>query len=197
VISDLLGEVGTVVVFHGHNRDGGTDGWLRGEQADFLEDMKDLGYSYVVPDSTEGAWDVELVYDRPNADILQVNKLLDDLKVGPPYYFLGHSAGGDFAPLYAIRGDYRPNAIQISNSDGHGGVFALAEYNIPTIFCYSPEDPLQEASLVRKSMRTLILRGVRVFQRNLASAYAVRGEDNQHVFLNTSYYTDRKFLLFP
>lgn len=171
----------TVICFHGN---GAGNQWTNPLKngGKFVSDMKKQGFKVLVAKSFEDKWSP--VNSSSNPDIKSV---LAQLKAGgftAPYFLLGHSNGGGFVSRFTVFSGLTITAVQYSNASGILQILQSNSYKTPSLFAYSPKDPVVAYSDVKQAIATLKARGVKVAQLDLTPYY--KGAFNQHAFINTA-----------
>lgn len=189
VYSSVAASGPVLLCFHGSG--GGAVGWTRGDRAALVSAMRAAGYSIVCPtslDRVDAHWSP--VNGATNPDVSNVDALLDTLGIAPgrPLFLVGHSNGGGFTTRYALLSSRRGALVAIQNSNAAGLTSALAmdAYTFPTLFAYAECDMFVLPSVVRRSIATLMGRGIPVREHLLDDLYAAGDYDNCHEFADTS-----------
>lgn len=176
-------QAATVICFHGN---GAGNQWTN-PQADggkFVADMKKQGFMVLVAKSFEDKWSP--VNSPSNPDIKSV---LAQLKAGgfaAPYYLLGHSNGGGMVSRFTVFSGLKITAVQYSNASGILQILKSNAYTVPSLFAYSPKDPIVPVADVKEAVTVLTNRKVPVFSLNLKPYYDTGAYRNQHAFVNTA-----------
>ncbi len=198
VAMDLGGWRGTVVCFHGANApgEGGAIG-LWGEPGTpnnlFMRFFKRKGWSYVAPPSADRTWsDIEGPH---NPDVAYVDAILSELGAPPPYFFVGHSNGGEFAIRMARYGYHKPAVIQLANSYGVWDILQSHDFRIPVIFSYSYADKVIGVEAVYGSMWLVESKGDEISEQDVTEDYDER-DTLYHEFINTAAWSWRKLNYF-
>lgn len=184
VYSDMEGEAGTVVCFHGNGGNGYAWADSGTDKGAFTEALIERGFSVVCPTARDDTWNDWS--GSGNRDIQNVNRILDRLAARRPFFLVGHSNGGGFATRYAVFGNIRPSAIQYSNASGIENILKTGNYTFPTLFNYSPNDPIVAVKDVRQAVTTLTKRRQTVSAQDLSARYAAGGYAHEHEFVNTA-----------
>lgn len=184
VYSDMEGEAGTVVCFHGAGGNGYAWANADSDKGRFTAALIAQGFSVVCPTARDDQWND--LSGSGNRDIQNVNRILDRLEARRPFFLVGHSNGGGFVTRFSAFGDIRPVAVQYSNASGIENVLKTKNYTPPSLFCYSPGDPVVDVRDVQKAVQTLQKRRLTVEARDLSAIYAAGGYAHQHEFVNTA-----------
>ena len=184
VHSDMSGDLGTVLCFHGGQGNGFRWADLDNDKGRFAAALVAQGFSVVCPTARDEMWSTE--NKSGNKDVQNVNRILKQLNAHRPYFLVGHSNGGGFACRYAAFGDIKPVAVQYSNSFGILEILKSKNYEIPSLFNYSPNDPSVDAQKVAEAVSILQRRRVTVEANDLSAYYAAGGYEHEHEFVNTA-----------
>lgn len=195
-VYDTDGTKGTVIAFHGAGHTG-VSWWQDGQKLAFVRALRKDGYSYICPQArSSNVWEhVDL--SPSNADLVSVTNLIRSLGARPPFFFVGHSAGGWFSAWFALNSQYEPLVIQYSNHPGDDyrqgfPLFSKSAYKAWSIFCYSSKDPeilRIDPKLITESIRFLQKRRIPVASRDLHATYLSLRLKYEHSFLNTASFT--------
>lgn len=190
VYYDLSGRKGLIVCFHGSG--GSAKGWTKSEKAEFLEDLKQMGYSFVCPTSVNRStkkWNAKNNF--MNRDVHNVDGLLAHFGIShsTPLFLVGHSNGGGFASRYALLSQrtHQIKAVQYSNSAGLAPAFEQEEYTMKSLFNYAACDTVADParSLANAQILESKTPAVRTLKNDVTAAYT-GGDPKCHEFINTS-----------
>ena len=145
----LGGDKGVIVCFHGTG--GSAEGWTKDDKVNFLNDMKQSGYSFVCPSSLNrgdgtvqnpSGWNPSATANNP--DVINVDGLLNYFKISAttPLFVSGYSNGGGFTSYFSLLTSFQAQikAVQISNATGITAVLTQPDYTFPTLFNFATCD---------------------------------------------------------
>ena len=189
----LGGSRGLVLCFHGSG--GSAAGWSRSgdENNEFVFALAEAGFSFVCPTSLDRVsrqWSA--VNDASNADVQNVDALLDDLEVdlNVPLFVVGHSQGGSMVSRYAILSARRDavRAAQYSNTGGVAQILGSSSWTVPSLFFYAECDRVVPAASIQRSLDALMTRtDAPPFESVVIDAlYAGEESEGCHAFKDTS-----------
>jgi hypothetical protein len=182
VYSNLVGQLGTVICFHGAGGSG--EAWGKKDKGKFTESLAKAGLSFICPPSISDKWNTTNSIGNP--DIVAVLSIIKQLKAKGPFFLVGHSNGGAFVSRFALYSGMTFSGVQYSNAKGVQEILASAFYKVKTLFCYSVKDPIVSYQGVLYSINILKGKMVPYQSVELSKEYAQGDYRDEHEFLDTS-----------
>ena len=154
-----------MTIYHGR---GGSSSLIVGnaEWKKVMEAAYTAGYYVAVAESVDrGTKEWNTTYPEFNTDVDSMMEIVEALEnkyglpKGLPHVMLGHSNGGNFAPIYAHAIGAR--AILCAKASGWPRVHNKPEYVTPTMFICGSKDTVVLCSKISAAYSALLSRGVR------------------------------------